>query len=146
MPLENESEPWWPDLLPIDENTPRVIARLPFGASGNARNGGSEMLAIGFGMQQESGLDRTFLLAEWAQDVRRDHILELLMASGLVCTFFASSRRELAVNLIEIEGFVPISDARLDNLRAEFGTELYRLSPLGGYAAPLPPHILAAKD
>jgi chorismate mutase len=145
MPLDDEPEPWWPDLLPIDENTPHVIARLPFGASGNARNGGSELLAIGYGIQQESGLDCTFLLAEAAQDVTRDRILQLLSASGLVCIFFASTRRESAVNLIGIEGFVPISDARLDTLRAELGTKLYRLSPLGGYAVPLPPHLLAAK-
>jgi chorismate mutase / prephenate dehydratase len=145
LPQPEESQPWWRDLLPIDENTPRVIARLPFGASGNARNKGAEVLAIGYGAQQESGLDRTLFVAECTEEITRAGISKLLSASGLACTFFASSRRELAVNLIEIEGFVPISDARLDTLRTELGMKLGRLSPLGGYAVPLPPHLLAAR-
>jgi chorismate mutase / prephenate dehydratase len=145
LPQPEESRPWWPDLLPIDENTPRVIARLPFGASGNARNDGAEVLAIGYGTQQESGFDRTLLVAEWTKEIARAQISKLLSASGLICTFFASARRELIVNLIEIEGFVPISDARLDTLQTELGVTLGRLSPLGGYAVPLPPHLLAAR-
>jgi len=145
LPQPEEAQPWWPDLLPIDENTPRVIARLPFGASGNARNEGAEVLAVGYGTQQESGLDRTLLVAEWTEEITRAGISKLLSASGLACTFFASARRELIVNLIEIEGFVPISDARLDTLRTELGMTLGRLSPLGGYAVPLLPHLLAAK-
>ena len=145
LPQPEEAQPWWPDLLPIDENMPRVIARLPFGASGNARNEGAEVLAVGYGTQQESGLDRTLLVAEWTEEITRAGISKLLSASGLACTFFASARRELIVNLIEIEGFVPISDARLDTLRTELGTTLGRLSPLGGYAVPLLPHLLSAR-
>jgi chorismate mutase / prephenate dehydratase len=145
LPQPEESQPWWPYLLPIDENTPRVIARLPFGASGNARNKGAEVLAIGYGTQQESGLDRTLLVAEWTEEIARAQVSKLLSASGLVSTFLASSRRKLILNLIEIEGFVPISDARLDTLRTKLGMTLGRLSPLGGYAVPLPPHLLAAR-
>jgi len=38
---------------------------------------------------------------------------------------------------------VPISDARLDEFRAEMGEALHRLLPLGGYAVPLPEAALA---
>ena len=61
MPQAGEPDPWWPQLLSAAEDMPRVIARLPFAAHGNARTNGAEALTIGFGAQQESGLDRTWL-------------------------------------------------------------------------------------
>ena len=81
-------------------------------------------------VSQESGLDRTLLAAECAADISRGSDLEGLSALGLVCTFFASCGRDRgSVNLIEIEGFVPISDTRLDSFRAELGGTLHRLLP-----------------
>jgi hypothetical protein len=45
--------------------------------------------------------------------------------------------------LIEIEGFVRISDPRLDSFRGQLGDALHRLLPFGGYAVPLPAAVLA---
>jgi chorismate mutase / prephenate dehydratase len=144
MPQPDETAPWWRYLLSIGESTVRVIARLPFGARGNARNGSADALAIGRGAHQESGLDRTLLAAECASDITQARILTDLSALGLRCTFFAASGHgDELVNLIEIEGFVPESDARLEELRAELGGALHRLRPLGGYAVPLPASALA---
>jgi len=44
-----------------------------------------------------------------------------------------------------VEGFVPISDGRLDAFRSELGAALGRLLPLGGYAVPLSSSALALK-
>ena len=63
LPQAGEPDPWWPHLLSTDDDAPRVVARLPFGARGNAR-ADTDALAIGCGGQQESGLDRTLLGAE----------------------------------------------------------------------------------
>jgi hypothetical protein len=63
----------------------------------------------------------------------------------MVSTFLACSDRGKTVYLIEAEGFVPISDKRLDAFRSELGAALQRLLPLGGYAAPLSSSALAAK-
>jgi hypothetical protein len=137
IPEANETNPWWPDLLLMEDPGPRVIARLPFGARGNARAGGDEALVISLGQPQKSGLDRTLLAAECAAEITRARMLKVLTAAGLVCTSFLSCHRDFAVNLIEIEGFVPISDPRLDTFRAGLGSTLRRLLPLGGYAIPL---------
>jgi chorismate mutase / prephenate dehydratase len=145
LPKPGEPEPWWPQLLSMDEDAPRVIARLPFGASGNARTDGAEALAIGRSAQQESGLDRTLFAVECIGEISRARILKLLSTWRLACTLLASINRGGSVHLIEVEGFVPISDARLANFRAELGTALHRLLPLGGYAVPLPPRILNAR-
>jgi len=135
MPQEGEPDPWWPHLLSQDRNTPRVIARLPFGPRGNAR--GADALVIGHGAPQRTGLDRT-LIAMTTGEISRGRILGLLAALDLPCTFFAScDQLDGAVDLVEIDGFVPPADTRIAGLRAGLGTALFSLLLLGGYAVPL---------
>jgi chorismate mutase / prephenate dehydratase len=139
MPHEGDPDPWWPILVSQDGRAPSVIARLPFGARGNARGDGSDALVIGYGTQQETGADRTFFVAEPAADIGRARFLGPLASVGLTCTFFASWRRaEGPLKLIEIDGFIPISDPRMGRFRIQLGTTLHRWLPLGGYALPLP--------
>jgi chorismate mutase / prephenate dehydratase len=145
LPRAGEADPWWPQLLAPANASLRIIARLPFGARGNARGDDAKALAIGHGTLEESGLDRSLLAIECAAEIVRARILKILSALGLVCTFFASCDDSGTVGLIEIEGFVPISDPRLVAFRAELGAELRRLLPLGGYAVPLSPQVLAGK-
>ena len=138
MPQEGELDPWWRHLLSKDEEAPRVVARLPFGARGNARGDGVDALAIGRGVQQETGRDRVLLATESSADISRDRIFRTLASLGLVCTFFASYEHAgSATSLIEIEGFVLITDPRLDSFRTQLGSKLHRLLPFGGYAVPL---------
>ena len=144
LPQAGEPDPWWPDLLSIDDRAPRVVARLPFGARGNAR-ADSDALAIGFGGQQESGLDRTLFSAEFSAAIGQPRIFEFLAAAGLACTSLVCDGRGKAAYLIEVEGFVPISDQRLDAFRSEPGAAIGRLLRLGGYAVPLSPPALAIK-
>src|SRR5271166_1689350 len=139
MPQEGETDPWWRHLLSQDEDAPRVVARLPFGARGNARSDGADALAVGRGVQQETGRDRILLAAESSADISRGRIFRTLSSLGLVCTFFASHEHGgSALNLIEIEGFLRITDPRLDSFRTQLGSALHRLLPFGGYAVPLP--------
>src|SRR6266852_7134845 len=88
MPQEGEPDPWWRHLLSKDESAPRVVARLPFGARGNARTDGADALVIGRSAQQQTGHDRTLLATEAAADISRGRILRILASLGLVCTFF----------------------------------------------------------
>jgi chorismate mutase / prephenate dehydratase len=138
MPQAGEPDPWWPQLLSVHDRAPRVIARLPFGPRGNARAEGVDTLAIGLGLQQESGLDRTLLVAECDAEISRARVLRALSTVGLVCTFFASTAMmHETANLFEVEGAVPISSTHLIEFRAELGTTLHRLVLIGGYAVPL---------
>jgi chorismate mutase / prephenate dehydratase len=138
MPQEGEPDPWWRHLLSKDENAPRVVARLPFGARGNARNDGADALVIGRVAQQETGADRTLLITESAADISRGRIFRMLSSLGLNCTFFAACEHsDGTVNLIEIEGFVQLSDPRLDSFRGQLGDAIHRMLPFGGYAVPI---------
>ncbi len=145
MPQEGDPDPWWRHLLSNDQNVPRVIARLPFGGRGNARDGAADALAIGRFPEQPTGEDRTLFVAETAADISRGRFLAILASLGFSCSFFASfEHSEGAHNLIEVEGFVPFSDPRLLRLREELGDSLQHLLPFGGYAVPLSPALLTA--
>jgi chorismate mutase / prephenate dehydratase len=138
MPQEEETDPWWQHLLSTDDDAPHVIARLPFGARGNARSDGGDALAIGRGAQQGTGRDRTLLATENALDISRGRMFSILSGLELACTFMASTEHAEGANtLIEIDGCVAMSDPRLDGFRAQLGSALYRLLRFGGYAVPL---------
>jgi chorismate mutase/prephenate dehydratase len=138
MPRPSEADPWWP-LLSSKKAGPRVIARLPFVTPGGVCTDGVEALAIGYGTQQASGLDRTLWAMECSAEINRERVTKLLSDLGLECNCFLTSRFHGPVDLIELEGFVPSSEPRLEAFRTELGSALHRLVPLGGYAVPLSP-------
>jgi chorismate mutase / prephenate dehydratase len=139
MPEEGDADPWWRHLASQNDDAPRVIARLPFGPRGNARGDGSDALVIGRGAPQRTGADRTLFLTLSAVAIGRARVLGALSDVGLCCTLLASSERtDGTLNLVEIDGFVPISDPRIGSFKGRLGAVLDRLSPFGGYALPLP--------
>jgi chorismate mutase / prephenate dehydratase len=146
MPDEADADPWWPQLASADEAAPRVVARLPFGARGNARSNGGDAVAVGCFPQQPTGEDRTLFVTETAAGLSRARTFGILSGLGLECTFFAAFEQgQGAVNLVEVDGFVPLGDPRLDGLREQLGPALHRLLPFGGYALPLPRTTVAAR-
>ena len=145
MPVEEDKDPWWRHLLSPDDNAPRVIARLPFAGRGNARSDGTDALSIGRSLHLATGRDRTLFVTENAPDISRGRLFSTLSALGLTCTLMTSCEHAEGVNtLIEIDGFVPPTDPRLDRFRAQLGPALYRLLRFGGYAVPLSAAELAA--
>jgi chorismate mutase len=138
MPQDGDGDPWWRHLLSLDAEAPRIVARLPFGPRGNARSDNADALVIGFGAQQPSGQDRTLLVTENAVQISRSRMVAAFAAVDLTCISLLSCEHAEAANtLIEIDGFVPLSDARLAALRGRLGADLYRLMAVGGYAVPL---------
>ena len=139
VPQDGDSDPWWMHLLSPDADTPRVIGRLPFGPRGNARSTTDDALAIGYGPQQPSSADRTLLATENAVDISHGRFATAFSAVGMTCTLIASCGQSGATNtLIEIEGFVTLSDPRVVKLRDRLGADLHRLLAIGSYAVPLP--------
>ena len=138
MPQEGDPDPWWRYMLSMREDAPHVIARLPFGARGNARTDGADALAIGRGAPQPSGRDCTLIVTENAERISRGRIVSLLSQLGLRCSLLASCDHADGANcLIELDGFVPLADPRMATLRDRLGPALSRLLPFGGYAVPL---------
>ena len=95
--------------------------------------------------EQPTGRDRTLLAAEIAPDISRGRIFSTLSGSDPVCTVLASCEHaDGGDTLIEIDGFVPAADPRLDGFRAQLGKALHACCgsaamrcPLGGELWPL---------
>lgn len=137
VPQDDDSDPWWVHLLSPDADVPRVVARLPFGPRGNARSDG-DALVIGYGSQQPSGNDRTLLATENAVDISQSRFSGAFSAVGLTCRFiFSFGRGDPTNTLIEMDGFVPLNDPRLEKVRERLGADLLRLFAAGSYAVPL---------
>lgn len=139
MPQDGDVQPWWPQLVSADAQTPRVIARLPFASPGNARVDGTDALAIGRGAPEDTGADRTLVVIDTDGEVSRTRLLSVIKAGGLEPSLIAALAQAsgTAAHLVELDGLVPSGDARLTKALAPLGNAVDRVTPLGSYARPL---------
>jgi chorismate mutase / prephenate dehydratase len=137
IPGQGDTEAWWRLLIPGDAPKPRIFARLPFGARGNAREV-SDAFVIGAIEAEPSGIDRSLYVVETAKDLSRTRVPAALTAAGLSATALAGTvlAGDSVAQLIEFEGWILPSDARLKEALASLGGVL-RDASLGGYAQPL---------
>lgn len=142
LPREDEPEPWWPGLAAVgrDNGQPRIVARLPFVAAGNARSEKPEALVLARVEPEPTGKDRTLLVIETKGDMSRARLVEVLSRVGLVPSLIigvpAPGDRESRLTMIETEGFVAPDDARLASLGAE-ARPITRVTAIGAYAEPI---------
>ncbi len=136
---QGEAGSWWRLLIPGDRPKPRVIARLPFGARGNARSDDGDALVISRIEPEPSGADRSLFIVEIGEDMSRGRVVETLNAAGLAATYLAGSDSggDAAAQLIEVEGWVTLDDPRFSAALAPLAGRILRLSSLGAYARPL---------
>ncbi len=141
MPLEQEPDPWWRHLLSVDATAPRIFARLPAGARGNARGTGT-VLAIAGNLSDFTSVDHSLLAFETPHPVSRSKLTGALKAAQLEVNLLAIHGRDGGHWICaEITGPVAADDARLEELRAQLGIAINAVYHLGGYADPvLPPH------
>jgi chorismate mutase / prephenate dehydratase len=139
MPLEQEADPWWRHLLSVDAAAPRVFARLPLGARGNARGAGS-VLAIASNVGDFTTVDRSLVALEMPGQISRAKLTAGLKSAGLDASMLAFLGRDgVYWTFAEIDGPVATSDPRLDELRAQLGMPINAVYHLGGYADPVLP-------
>jgi chorismate mutase/prephenate dehydratase len=140
MPREDDSDPWWRFIMSPDDSTPRILARLPFGARGNARHDGGDALVIGSGTVEATGDDCSLVVVEASGDLSRARLFTAAGQAGLACSFCASYRAgdHATLYLMELTDFVPPHDPRLAHLCEQLaGVAIDRIVVLGTYATPL---------
>jgi len=139
VPGRSDVEAWWRFLAAGDAPVLRVIARLPFGALGNARSEDSDAFVVGAIEPEESGADRSLYVIETGDDVSRTRLLNTLASVGRGTNLLASTDAEggAATQLVEFEGWIARDDARLKDALAGLGDRVLRCTWLGGYAQPL---------
>ncbi|HEY3916875.1 MAG TPA: chorismate mutase [Stellaceae bacterium] len=133
---QGNGEAWWRFLAASDASTLRTIARLPFGARGNAR-GAVDAFVIAALDPEESGADRSLYLIETGGEMSRARLLTALAAVGPQPSVLAASEAEAGTvaQLVEFDGWVAPGDARLKDALGVVGGK--RTVWLGAYARPL---------
>jgi chorismate mutase / prephenate dehydratase len=140
VPGQDAGEVWWRLLIPGGETPkPRILARLPFGARGNARSGSGDAFVIGALEPEPSGLDRSLYIVETTNDLSRMRVTAAFGAAGLPATVLATTvlADGSAAQLLEFDGWILPGDPRLKAALASLGSAILRAAPLGFYAQPL---------
>jgi chorismate mutase len=138
VPGRGEVEPWWRFLAGGEAPVLRIIARLPFGALGNARSDDGDAFVVGAIEPEESGADCSLFVIETGDDVSRTRFLNALAGVGPVSVLAATDAEGgVATQLVEFEGWIAGDDARLKDALGALGDRLLRCTWLGGYAQPL---------
>lgn len=141
MPGRDDDDPWWPHIASEEPTMPRVVARLPFAGSGNARDGVTEALVIGRVTPESTGRDRTFLVLDAHREFSLLTLAPALAEAGLATTLTASWGDPHApgtwLYLAEVDDFVDAADRRLVRLLEGGLRPVRRVIVMGSYAVPL---------
>lgn len=139
LPEEDDPDPWWTHILGGEEARVQVIARLPFFASATGQFEDLATLVVARFGPERSGDDVSLLAAE-TTDLSRARLLGLLEQAGLPARFLASHGGEngaARLHLVEIDGYVNKTDARIEALSQSAAPDVERVVALGAYARPI---------
>ncbi len=150
LPQRNEEDPWWPHLTTPGDNTPKIIARLPFSGHPGGRSGAMEALVICTAIQEPSGRDRTYLTIEVEGDHSLGRLSDALTEAALPPLFTSARQHHIQPDsrlyLAEVDGFVLEDDRRLQRLAEILKDGNPHIRSIGSYGIPLSAQDLAGED
>lgn len=146
LPESDDADPWWRILASAGEGTPRIVARVPFASMAPSLEDGVAGLVVGLAPPEESGLDRSFLVIETAEQISRGALAKLLITAGFQVLEIKhwDEQAEQRLHLVEIEGYLAADDRRLAGISADDDQDL-SFWVIGGYAVPLGADDLAPR-
>jgi chorismate mutase len=137
LPDDGEPSPWWPALANQGPGAPRIVARLPFAARGNARGSGIDALAIACIAPESTGDDRSLLVFMAAREISRGSLAAAMRRVGLTPGLVIGHAEAGQLYLAEVDDFVTPADPRLEAMREALAGAIDRIVPIGAYALPL---------
>lgn len=132
---------WWPHLLTVGPNAPRVVGRLPFVVNPARASDVPTAFVIACMALEPTGDDTALAVAVTAGDVSRGRLQDVLAKAGLTGHVIAvghepsAPRRQL--NLIALEGFHAAGDQRFHALEKAPQGVVERFELVGAYANPI---------
>lgn len=140
MPEDGEKEVWWPLLASRAEDTPRIVACLPFVPNPRGRFAELGAYVIARTPAEESGEDCTLIVVymnEEAPSLAR--LTGLLAQAGFEGRVLAQHRGTSGVArmLVEVAGFVAEGDARLGAFTAADPALIADAVVIGAYPVPV---------
>ncbi|MCX7630776.1 MAG: chorismate mutase [Geminicoccaceae bacterium] len=133
LPLPEEGEDWWTDLLEPPGDALCAIGRLPFVAEG-----GCEALAFAALDPEPSGDDRSLFVLETEGAISRAGLLLALEQARLFPRPLASLARDGRTrHLVELSGWFARGEQRLEARVPALRGQLLRALAIGAYPSPL---------
>lgn len=146
-PAGDDEDPWWRYMVSDSDDTPKVIARLPFVPGSNARGGEPDAVVISPVPQERTGRDRSFIAVEAAEEIGARAIERALNDAGVSCVssqvWHDPDRPAAWTYLVEVFGFVNPAGRQYPRFLDAVGKRGRRIVHLGGYGQPLSPAELA---
>lgn len=140
-PSRDDQDPWWRYMVSQTENTPKIIARLPFTPGSNARNPGLEAAVVCPIEQEPTGRDRSLIVVETETEISARRVEEALNAVGVSATsiqhWHDPNRPPGWFYLVEVFGFVDPNGKQFPRFIDGIGTTAQRILHVGGYGTPL---------
>lgn len=129
---------WWHHLYRQNENSPRVVARLPFlAADAGPKNTPDALVVATFDVEQ-TGDDHSLFILGGAESASRALVRDAAIGAGLPLVehqFFAPDGAGAErLHLIDLEGYVTGEDSRLESFVKSFAEAGVALLRVGGYA------------
>ena len=141
LPRRDDENPWWPHMVGQGDETPRVIARLPFAGPGNGRDANAEAIVICPVDREATGRDRSWLVIEAEDQPGLTPVVAALKKAGLSTLFSTNWRDHQAggpwLYLVEVDGFVGAEDRAVARFVEALGSPVNRVVCLGSYGTPL---------
>ena len=140
MPEDGEKEIWWPLLASRAEDTPRIVARLPFVPNPRGRIAELGAYVVARTPPEESGEDCSLVVVFMNEDAPSlARLTGLLAQAGLEGRVLAQHRGTSGVArmLVEVAGFVPEGDARLGAFMAADPALIADAIVIGAYPVPI---------
>lgn len=140
LPEDGEDDPWWTHLATEMEDTPRVIARLPFVQDQQAWFEGLGALAVSNADHGDSGDEISLLVIAADPQMSRarlnERLVEVKLQGHVVAAVGKGGDRADWLHLVEVEGYVGEADARVKAFLKKADGAVDRVIRIGGYAAP----------
>ncbi len=144
LPVDDETDPWWPALTEYAGDGPWIVARLPVARLVE----GPDALVIGPMVHEATGSDRSHLMIRASIDVSRASLGESLTRLGMKPVYMTirpdQESADLARFLFEVEGHVATDDPRLAKMLESDDAPAQTVDVLGGYALPFSESELGA--
>ena len=139
---------WWHYLVDGDKDCPKVVCRLPYFGRSNARGARLDALVISAVSPTETGRDVTQFSFTGSGQISNARLKSAFGETGLDTGLIMNWQMfggEYRLFLVEIAGFVPSDDNRLDGVLERLEGHADHLVWLGAYARPLSDDELAPK-
>ncbi len=142
-PEDGEADPWWARLSGSETSAVRVIARLPFCDNPTGRFENLHAYAVAKLDIEDSGDDRSLLVATTSAEVSRVSLNALITEVGLegrgLAALAAPGPDGARRHLVEIAGFIGAGEPRIAALIERIGGRDNDVLRVGGFATPMMP-------